>query len=89
MSIWRQTGSQPQTLADAPALPDGCAMLWQDFIELRSMARGDGMGPARISTHDIDAYQRVHSVRFAPWEMKAIRQADAAYLASQSKGGGK
>ena len=85
----RATGRLPAAIANAPALPDGCAMLWHDFIELRSMARGMGMGPVRISYNDIDAYCRVNSVRFAPWELKAIRLADGAYLAAQSKDGDK
>ena len=35
---------------------------------------------------EIDAYQRVRSIRFEPWEAEAIARADAAWLAERAKG---
>jgi hypothetical protein len=76
----RQTGRVHPMLAEAPPLPDGCKALWRDFLELHT-TRGAGMaGPLRISYSDIDAYQRVRSVRLSPWDVGAIVAADRAYL---------
>lgn len=77
MAVQQQTGVTPQMLLDAPALPEGCESLWDAFRELHACR---GSGPQRITYLDIDAYQRVNGVRFAPWQLDAIRQADAAFL---------
>lgn len=79
----RRTGRLPDRLATAPRLPVGCELLWLDFVELSAARSVTMAGAARISHHDIDAYQRVHGVRFAPWQIDAIRRADAAFLESQ------
>lgn len=82
----RASGRVPERLANAPSLPEGCAVLWRDFMNLRGMTGSNGFGPSRISFHDIDGYQRVIGARFAPWELDAIRMADSAYIATRSKG---
>ena len=81
----QRTGRAPERLANAPTLPDGCAALWTDFMTLRGMAGSNGFGPARITFHDIDGYQRVARFRFQPWEIEAIRRADSAYIELRSK----
>lgn len=80
-SIHRQTGVMPDALADAVTLPDGCEMLWRDFLALHGTRASTGFGPARIGYSDLDAYQRVQGCRLPAWQIEAIRRADNAYLA--------
>jgi hypothetical protein len=79
-AIEEQTGQTPQMLLDAPHLPAGCEELWRVFSELHSCRGNSGFGPLRITYADIDAFQRVSGVMLQPWELDAIRRADAAYL---------
>lgn len=79
-AIERQTGVTPQVLADAPHLPAGCEDVWRIFNELHACRGNNGFGPQRITYADIDAFQRVSGVVLQPWELAAVRKADAAYL---------
>lgn len=80
-SEWRQSGVQPAQLADAPPCPQGCEVLWQDFMALHN-TRGFGMSaPLRIGFADMDAYQRVNGLSLETWEIAAIRAADGAFMA--------
>lgn len=88
MAAQQQTGVTPQLLLDAPPLPAGCEALWDTFRELHACRGNAGLGPQRITYADIDAYQRVSGFRFAPWQLDAIRQADAAFLESYAERGG-
>jgi hypothetical protein len=79
----RQTGKVHPMLLDAPRLPEGCEQLWPIFSELHSCRGNYGFGPCRITYADIDAFQRVSGVTLRPWELEAVRKADAAYLEKQ------
>lgn len=83
-AIESKTGATPQVLLDAPVLPDACVELWGIFTELHA-CRNSGFGPAPITFADIDAFQRVSGIRLEPWELAAIRRADAAYLESYAE----
>jgi len=80
LAAQEQTGQTPQMLLDAPPLPAGCEELWQVFNELHACRGNFGFGPVRITYADIDSFQRVSGVTLQPWELSAIRKADAAYL---------
>lgn len=77
----RMTGRTPQVLLGAPSCPAGCEELWRIFGELHSCRGNSGFGPTRITYTDLDAFQRVSGTTLKPWELEAIRRADAAYLA--------
>lgn len=79
LAIERQTGGTPQMLLDAPPCPDGCGELWRTFCELHD-CRSWPDAPQRITFADLDAFHRVSGVKLQPWELEAIRQADAAWL---------
>ena len=79
-SYQAQTGRVHPRLVDAPRLPIGCEQLWQDFIDLHSARGSTGFGPARISYHDIDGFQRINGVKFEAWQIEAIRKADDTFL---------
>ena len=81
-AVWVQTGVIPPQLADAPVLPHECAGLWRTFIDLRSACPSSGFGPGALSYSEIDAYQRTGGEVLLPWEVRAIRAADNAYLAA-------
>jgi hypothetical protein len=86
LSAWERTGKQPDRLRDAPSLPEGTAPLWRDFLALHGCRGSSGMGPLRISWMDLDAYQRVQGIRFAPWEIEALRRADNAFMIHHAEG---
>lgn len=81
MAIYRQTGTMPDQLANAPMLPVGLEQLWADFTDLHQTRGSNGFGPARITFADIDAWCRVNRATLAGWQVEAIRRADNAYLA--------
>ena len=85
MAVWARSGREPETLANAPALPLGCERLWSDFAEMHECRGSSGFGPQRITFTDMDAWQRMNGVTLAPWEITAIRKADNAFLASLPK----
>lgn len=78
-----RTGRTVEEIHGAPDLPTGCEALWNDFMALHSSRGSSGFGPLRIGWIDLDAYQRCRGVRFAQWEIEAIRRADTAYLVSR------
>jgi hypothetical protein len=80
MAVWAQTGREPAMLANAPAMPKGCARLWADFLELSHVRGSTQAGPMPITWADIDAWQRVRGVRLEAWEVDAIRKTDLAFL---------
>lgn len=80
-----RTGRSVAEIARLPDIPIGCEGLWGDFLSL-SMARGsNGFGPSRITWADIDAYQRVHHIRFMGWEIEALRRIDSAFMSQAAK----
>jgi hypothetical protein len=85
MSYQRQTGQTHPLLRDAPRIPDGCEQLWTDFLEMHACRGSTGMGPARITFLDIDAWQRVNRTQLPAWQIDAIRGADDAYMAQAAK----
>lgn len=92
LSYERQTGRAHPTLANAPVLVEELDQLWRDFLALHKTRGSSGFGPASISYHDIDAYQRVEGFRFKRWQIDAIRKADEAYIrvrAEQNKPAGR
>jgi len=84
-AIERNTGRPPKRLLGALELPDGVGPLWADFMHLHSRRGSSGFGSARITDHDIEAWQRLHSVTLSGWELEALYKADDAYFASQAK----
>lgn len=80
-----RTGKTLAEVAGLPDLPQGCEFIWRDFMAL-SIGRGsNGFSAARITWADIEAYQRVNGIRFAGWEIDAIRRLDNAFLAEANK----
>lgn len=84
MAFEEKTGRKHKMLADT-VLPRGLERLWGDFIDLHSSRGSTGMGAARITFADIDAWQRVTGTVLEPWEIDCIRKADDAFLTQQAR----
>lgn len=78
---WRRTKQMPQKLAEAPELPGSCAPLWEDFLSLHESRGTAGLGAARITFVDMDAWQRVTGKTLSPWDVEVIRKTDDMWLA--------
>lgn len=64
-------------LASTP--PPAARALWHAFVELAG-ARPAGMGVSAIPFGELEAWQRLHGVRFTPWEVETIVAMDHAAL---------
>lgn len=79
-AVERMTGRVPAEAINPFEPPDVLYDLWHWFLDLNS-ARGAGMsGPLPITYLDLHAYSQLHGIRFADWEMQAIKQLDAVAL---------
>lgn len=65
-----------------PTLPPEAVYLWNHFTLLHAARTGNGMGPNPITYGELDAYSRMTGAAFDPWEVRAIRALDDAYLAA-------
>jgi hypothetical protein len=65
----------------APPLAEEVEHLWAIWRDLHS-ARGSGFSSNPISWSDLDAYARLLDEPLEPWEARAIRAVDDAYIAS-------
>ncbi|HYE46219.1 MAG TPA: hypothetical protein VEA44_10655 [Caulobacter sp.] len=69
-------------LFHGPRLPAEGAHLWTWWLDLHSTRGSGGFGPASITRHDIQAFERDEGHRLLSWERKAIFRIDRAYLIS-------
>ena len=70
----------------------GWSYLLDWFWDLSQSRGSTGFGPARLSFSEIEAWSRLTGNNLKPWELKAIRAMDAAYMRwaaeRQKKSGG-
>ena len=84
MSLWRQTGEQPEQLANAPALPALAAHVWEYFVQLHNERSAGLMGTAKITARDMRDWCWATGNLLALWERRAIQAVDAAWGRSQT-----
>jgi len=78
--VFRQTGSLPRALADAPALPRAISYIWDWFLAL-SRRRGQGMsGPIPLSNQEVKAWADNLGCHPSPWEIEVIFGLDDVFL---------
>jgi hypothetical protein len=82
--VTKQTGKKITTQA-APDLPTHGYHLWAIFLELHSARGGNGYSPNPIGFSELVAWQQLREWPLDSWEVEAIRQIDAAYLAAWAK----
>jgi hypothetical protein len=56
--------------------------LWVAFNRIRRRKGGNGFGPSPIEMTDIDAFNRLSGMAFAPWEVEMIERLDDIFLKS-------
>lgn len=81
---WDQSGIKPPEL-DVPPLPECAAYVWEYFVELHNRRGNNGFGHVPLSYSEIGWWKRLTRRSLDPWELKAILEIDAAYLASIAK----
>lgn len=59
--------------------PEGAAHVWGWFLELGS-GRTGGFGPNPLTWEGIAAWCHLTGNQLAPWELRAIKALDAAFL---------
>lgn len=68
-----------------PELPKELAYLWQAFLRLNKRRGSNGFGYNPISWYEMDAFVRLSSMKFAPWEISLLEDIDELWLAEQNK----
>jgi hypothetical protein len=91
-------GDKPERVAELraelaqPPLPQSLEYLWAAFCRLATRRTSNGYGPNLITYPEIDAFQRVTSIRLDPWEVEIIEMLDRMFITenakSQGNGGG-
>lgn len=84
-ALAERSGRTVAEIAGLSECPHGCELLWRDFMALSSTRGSNGFSVLRLSWAEIEAYQRLHGFRFAPWEIEAIRRLDSAFMEQASK----
>lgn len=65
--------------------PEAAAQVWEWFMELAT-GRTAGLGPNPLTWEGIAAWCDLTGNRPAPWEVRAIKALDLAFLAAHHKG---
>lgn len=81
LEAFRRRTGRPHPLSAAPPLPPEAAHLWEWFLDLHA-ARSPGRP---LAWHEIAAWAALSGERPAPWEVRALRALDAAWLAEGTK----
>lgn len=58
--------------------PEG-EYLWDIFIEITSSRRVADGTPTTSITQELDLWQRLYSMQFKPWEIRALRMLDGVW----------
>lgn len=69
--------------AEVPEFPDEIEYVWDWFVELHEARTGNGFGPNPLSFTELAHWQALCDTRIQPWEVRAIRAIDNAYIASR------
>ena len=85
LTAWKQSGKKPQELIDAPPLPELTAYLWGYYQELHRRRVNYGWGHVPLSFSEVEAWARLTKRKLDPWELSALLDIDAVYLASIAK----
>ena len=75
----------PQQLQDVPELPSLASHIWGWFIELHESRGNNGMGTSPITYRDIRDWSDITRTRIEPWEIRALRKVDSAFLQSSAE----
>jgi hypothetical protein len=65
---------------EAPDFPIPLMYLWQAYHRIRRRKGGNGFGVMPLEWPDIDGFNRLTGMAFAPWEVGMIERLDDAFL---------
>jgi len=85
MSLWRQTGNQPEALKRAPKLSPLVSHLWAWFVDLNSERGNNGMQAMRITSGMMKDWCWATGNNPALWERTALRRLDALWMREVAK----
>lgn len=69
-------------VSDEPECPREIIYIWNSWVELNNGRGSSGFAPIPISWQEMEAYARLTGVDLLPWEARAIRSIDDAYMSS-------
>lgn len=78
---YQATGIMPEDL-EAKEMPSLGLHVWKYFLELHNERSSNGMGPNKINSTQIKDWCFISSVTLEPWEVRAIRALDNAWMES-------
>jgi hypothetical protein len=81
--IEETTGIRDESL-NLPPFPSAVQHLWEWFQELQTARTGNGMGMNPITFSEIHAWMQLTARLVHPWEVRALKELDQAYLAEVS-----
>jgi hypothetical protein len=85
-SKWRQSGTPPRLLQDAPPLPSLAAHVWGWFVALDAEREREEMGrPKRITAQHMRDFCWVEGVEMSLWDRRTLRALDSAYMEAQQQ----
>jgi hypothetical protein len=72
-------------LVEEPEVPAAGEFLWICFWELDLGRGGTGWGPAPLAWADMAAWAAMNGIDFGPWESRALRRMDLAWMSAAEK----
>jgi hypothetical protein len=81
-SLRRQGAIAKPVAEELPSFEPEIAYLWEMWRELHRARGSGGMASNPLSYTEIEAYGRLIDEALEPWEARAIRAVDDAYMAS-------
>lgn len=77
----RQGHAGAQATLAAHPLPPGFAPLWRAFQRMQAWRGTGALGPAPLTLHDVEAYERRYQHRLQPGALAVLKRLDFAALA--------
>lgn len=81
---WKATGRIPQELADEPDFPTEVMYIWEWFDELNQARQSNGFSLNPLSYAEIMSWNSLGKINISPWEVKALKLLDRAYIESKA-----
>ena len=83
VSLAEKGDEEAQAELDAiPALPPLASYIWDWWLEIAETRQSGGFAPARLTRHDIHAWETDTSHRLWPWERRLVLKLDGLWLKS-------
>ena len=79
LKAWEVSGNRPAEL-EAEPLDGYLAWVWQVFLALSRRRGSTGFSPSPLSWREIEAWERINSVKLEPFETDAVCMLDDLFL---------